>query len=63
MKRAIALAWLALAPWWVTVPAWAELPQCQTEDGSDIDGYCLWTDPDTGNVYLNPTPAELGGTK
>ena len=35
------------------------LPACQTEDGSDIDGYCLWTSPRTGNVYLNPTPEEV----
>jgi hypothetical protein len=35
------------------------IPVCQYEDGSDVDGQCLWTDPDTGNVYINPTPEEV----
>ncbi len=36
------------------------LPYCQTEDGSDVDGQCIWIDPDTGDAYINPTPAEVG---
>lgn len=35
-----------------------EMPYCQFEDGSDVDGYCLWVDPDTGMGYINPTPEE-----
>lgn len=35
------------------------LPRCQEEDGSDIDGVCVWIDPDTGNSYINPTPEEV----
>jgi len=34
------------------------MPYCQFEDGSDVDGYCLWVDPDTGMGYINPTPEE-----
>lgn len=36
-----------------------QLPICRFEDGSDIDGQCLWIDPDTGNAYINPTPEEV----
>jgi len=35
------------------------MPLCQQEDGSDVDGYCLWVDPDTGRGYINPTPEEV----
>ena len=35
------------------------LPICQLEDGSDVDGQCIWIDPDTGNAYINPTPEEV----
>lgn len=42
------------------------MPVCQYEDGSDVipdrADQCLWTDPDTGNVYINPTPEEVGQT-
>jgi hypothetical protein len=34
------------------------LPICAEEDGSDIDGLCMWVDPDTGDGYINPTPEE-----
>lgn len=38
-----------------------ELPRCAEEDGSDvIDGFCAWIDPDTGDVYINPTPEDRG---
>jgi hypothetical protein len=36
-----------------------ELPRCHTEDGSDIDGFCAWIDPDTGDVFINPTTVEM----
>ena len=33
-----------------------ELPICQMEDCSDVDGQCgSWIDPDTGNAYINQT--------
>ena len=35
------------------------IPICQMEDGSDVDGLCFWIDPDTGDMYLNPTDAEV----
>ena len=38
---------------------WVLMPLCQQEDGSDVDGYCLWVDPDTGRGYINPTPEEV----
>ena len=36
-----------------------EIPMCQVEDGSDVDGQCFWVDPDTGDMYINPTPEEV----
>lgn len=30
-----------------------EIERCLLEDGSDVDGPCLWIDPDTGEGYLN----------
>ena len=42
----------------VTEPvAVVEMPYCQQEDGSDVDGYCLWVSP-SGQGYINPTPEE-----
>ena len=41
------------------VTAVIEMPYCQLEDGSDVDGYCLWVDPGTGHGYINPTPQEV----
>lgn len=41
------------------VTAVIEMPYCQMEDGSDVDGYCLWVDPGTGHGYINPTPEEV----
>lgn len=38
-----------------------EMPYCQFEDGSDVDGYCLWVDPGTGHGYINPAPEEVAG--
>jgi hypothetical protein len=35
------------------------LPRCAEEDGSDVDGFCVWVDPDTGDMYVNPTPEEV----
>lgn len=35
-----------------------ELPRCEEEDGSDVDRLCAWIDPDTGNVFINPDPAD-----
>lgn len=35
------------------------VPYCGTEDGSDVDGVCVWVDPDTGDLYVNPTPEEM----
>ena len=29
------------------------LPACVEEDGSGQDYMCMWTDPDTGNKYVN----------
>ena len=29
------------------------LPACVEEDGSGQNYMCVWTDPDTGNTYLN----------
>jgi hypothetical protein len=34
-----------------------EMPYCQQEDGSDVDGYCLWVNS-KGEGYINPTPEE-----
>ena len=41
-----------------TSPDLGGIPICQVEDGSDVDGLCFWVDPDTGDLYLNPTPEE-----
>lgn len=30
----------------------APLPQCQYEDGNQDGQPCMWTDPDTGNVFI-----------
>lgn len=38
---------------------WVLMTRCQTEDGSDVDGVCVWVDPDTGDGYINNT----GGTE
>jgi len=35
-----------------------QIPRCALEDGSDVEGICVWIDPDTGNVYINPTEEE-----
>jgi hypothetical protein len=66
VKRAGAILWLALAPWWFATPAWAELPLteltvdghdypvCEQEDCSDQPGQIgLWEDTDTGDWYLS----------
>ena len=29
------------------------LPACIEEDGSGQNYKCVWTDPDTGNLYIN----------
>lgn len=29
------------------------LPACIEEDGSGQNYTCVWTDPDTGNLYIN----------
>lgn len=34
------------------------LPVCHEEDGSDIDGYCIWINSE-GEMFLNPTPEEM----
>lgn len=41
------------------VSAGPDIPVCIEEDGSDVDGLCVWTDPDTGDMYLNPTWEEM----
>jgi hypothetical protein len=38
---------------------WGHWPQCRLEDGSDVDGQCIWISPRTGDAYLNPTPDEV----
>lgn len=43
----------------VDLTANADIPRCAYEDGSDVDGLCVWIDPDTGDAYLNPTPEEV----
>jgi hypothetical protein len=58
VKLFIAAGLIALGA--IAHPAAHAMPVCQYEDGSDVDGQCLWTDPDTGNVYINPTPEEVG---
>lgn len=37
----------------------AFVPMCDLEDGSDVDGLCIWIDPDTGDAYANPTQEEV----
>jgi hypothetical protein len=44
MKRALALAWLALAPWWFATPAWAQI----TEDSDE------WNCATMGNHLCGP---------
>jgi hypothetical protein len=40
-------------------PVQGPTPQCQVEEGSDVDVWCIWIDPDTGDMYINPTPEEV----
>lgn len=39
------------------------MTRCQYEDGSDVipdrADQCVWIDPDTGDMYINPTPEEV----
>lgn len=66
VKKAIALAALAILPACVPVPAWAQfsaevsaepvwvqMDRCEYEDGNPDGSVCLWVDPDTGEGYVN----------
>jgi len=65
MKRALAAIAIVALSYACTgtgkahaIPVLIDVPQCATEDGSDVDGLCVWIDPDTGNAYLNPEPMQ-----
>ena len=52
----VALIYATSPPKAHAVPVLLDVPLCATEDGSDVDGLCIWIDPDTGEAYLNPEP-------
>lgn len=71
MKKLVisTIAGAAAAAIWLHMPEANAEPanptvQCMYEDGSDVipdrADQCIWIDPDTGDMYINPTPEEVG---